>query len=441
MLRDFELDVLRVNDDGSVTVVHLILAGDSDTSFGGTEPGTVWRLDGVDVVGTPTLLLCTADAETLLGPQTVFSGLHFVVDGVTYIDPRGADPAIFTSLSNIVTSGTITTNFIGANGSLLDSDVLQTQGLVVTRNFSGTITGITAGTFVLLDDDRTIELAAGSETGQPPVLLPATTGSPIDVSTASTGFSLMQLAEVECTLVGGGTATFTALLNDMNVLQSSLVPLAGSIDPATIASITAITILASAPDGMDWGDFGFSTNRFTTGFGSTADISFGEFFNERLRGKGGDDTLFGAHGEDLLDGGNGSDSLYGGLNADDLRGGLGDDTLTGGNGKDDLFGGAGRDSLAGDDDDDQLTDGRDRDTLAGGAGEDVFVLVEDGSRDTVLDFEDGIDLLELGVNFGKLTITDIAPGEVEIRYGGDRLTLLDTAGLLTAADITRDDLV
>lgn len=450
MLRDYEMDVLRVEADGSVTVLTLELEGDADTSFGGPETGTTWRLDGKVLATNPQLNLCSVDAQTFFGPFTFGSALTFTVDGTVYVIPRGIEPQGVSALSNIVVSSTIQTNFIGSTGTLQGADIRQTHGLLVSRDFVGNITGVSSGLFVLLDDDRVIDLGAASEAGQAPILLAGSTGNVVDLSDTSTSPQRMQLVEVECTLSGGGTATFQAILNDSNLIQSTLLPLTGSVDVFDVAAITSITVLSNTLDGMNWSDFGFGVSRFLTDLTGAPDRHDGNYMNERIRGLAGDDTLFGAHGEDLLDGGVGADSLFGGMNDDSLvgRGGrdtlsgdLGNDTVDGGGQNDQLAGGDGKDRLSGGKGADTLTDGKGSDTLAGGAGADVFVLHDDNRRDVVSDFRNGVDLLDLGVGFGALTITDIAPGEVLIEYRGDSLTLRDTAGLLTAADITQADFI
>ena len=76
-------------------------------------------------------------------------------------------------------------------------------------------------------------------------------------------------------------------------------------------------------------------------------------------------------------------------------GGALNDTLTGGAGGDVLSGGAGQDSLDGGAGQDILLDGTGMDTLAGGAAADIFVLVRDGAEDTILDYQSGIDRLDL----------------------------------------------
>ena len=86
-----------------------------------------------------------------------------------------------------------------------------------------------------------------------------------------------------------------------------------------------------------------------------------------------------------------------------------DDLLKGGDGNDTLIGGSGADKLFGHNDDDILKGGLGLDSLKGEAGSDRFML-ESGltaDRDIILDYEDGIDFLDLtgGLTFGSLTLT------------------------------------
>jgi uncharacterized delta-60 repeat protein len=114
------------------------------------------------------------------------------------------------------------------------------------------------------------------------------------------------------------------------------------------------------------------------------DTLSGGIDNDRLRGGDGVDVLNGNSGDDLLEGGNGADALNGGRGNDFLRGDAGNDTLTGGSGNDVLIGGAGADSLT------------------GGTGRDTFVLYsQTEGGDTIVDFEDGFDLIDLRVMFQR----------------------------------------
>lgn len=69
-----------------------------------------------------------------------------------------------------------------------------------------------------------------------------------------------------------------------------------------------------------------------------------------------------------------------------LSGSSGADILAGQGGADLLLGGAGQDTLM---------DGAGEDTLTGGTGADVFVIAQDGVRDTITDFKVGEDSIDL----------------------------------------------
>lgn len=172
--------------------------------------------------------------------------------------------------------------------------------------------------------------------------------------------------------------------------------------------------------------------------------------NDTLEGGQGRDTLDGQGGDDLLRGGNGHDRVIGGEDNDTLRGGNGNDTIEAGKGddlmrgevgNDDLAGGRGNDTLLGDDGADTLNGGDDEDQMTGGTGADVFVMANDGALDSILDFEDGVDLIDLDVDFTALTISTITPGLVEIVHAGDVLVVFDTAGTLQASDLDASDFI
>ncbi|MEM8794323.1 MAG: M10 family metallopeptidase C-terminal domain-containing protein [Pseudomonadota bacterium] len=102
----------------------------------------------------------------------------------------------------------------------------------------------------------------------------------------------------------------------------------------------------------------------------------------------GDDSVFGLGGHDFIDGGPGNDIIYGGDGSDTVHG----------SGADDL--------LSGDLGDDTVVDGMGSDRLIGGAGADTFVITNnDGDTDRVLDFEDGVDAIDLS-SFGREFVTE-----------------------------------
>ena len=154
-----------------------------------------------------------------------------------------------------------------------------------------------------------------------------------------------------------------------------------------------------------------------------------------LLGLDGNDQIFGEAGEDRLEGGAGNDNLFGGSGLDALFGGDGSDKLYGGAGADTLSGGAGNDSLSADDGGDRLIGGTGTDLLSGAAGNDVFVFAQGDGRDTVKNFQNGIDLIEFaGLSFADLTIRGIG-STVQITDGfGDCVILSNT--LLVDIDAT-----
>ena len=93
--------------------------------------------------------------------------------------------------------------------------------------------------------------------------------------------------------------------------------------------------------------------------------------NDNLTGIPGNDIINGLRGNDILNGGGGNDNLSGGKGFDTLNGGLGNDILV------------------------------------GGLGNDVFVLGTGLGIDTISDFANGQDTIQLinGLTFGQLSIS------------------------------------
>ena len=206
--------------------------------------------------------------------------------------------------------------------------------------------------------------------------------------------------------------------------------------------------------------------------------------NNYLEGGNGNDTLLGGGGDDTLDGGTGTDNMNGGVgndtyyvdNAGDtiteainggsdrvfssvsyrlweqsqhienliltgtaningsgnglnngIVGNSGNNYLEGGNGNDTLLGGGGNDRLIG---------GGGNDTVTGGAGADTFVFLTHGEADVITDFQNGVDLLEIGTGVNSLaqvTVTDVGADTV-LQFDGNSLTLKNFDHALISAD-------
>lgn len=120
-----------------------------------------------------------------------------------------------------------------------------------------------------------------------------------------------------------------------------------------------------------------------------------------------------------------------------LNGSVGDDVLAGASGVDQLNGGFGNDILL---------DGASADFLRGDGGRDTFVLVEDGARDVILDFQLGFDRIDLTdfsqtSGLGGMSITARSWG-AEFRIGADVLEVRNAAGTtLRAQDFDSSNLI
>lgn len=204
------------------------------------------------------------------------------------------------------------------------------------------------------------------------------------------------------------------VLDPYEVVEITLVP--GDVyydnySPVALIQIASVVSgnVTGATDGSGggYGVVGTSGDDVLNGGGGD-DIIQGEVGNDSALGSGGDDFLFGGLGDDRLDGGSGDDTLLAGDGDDFLFGGVGQDVLSGGAGDDLIKGGDGDDFIDGGDNNDILEGGRGNDTLVGGSGADVFVFRPGEGVDTILDFEEGLDLIRIdqpGVSFEDLTIT------------------------------------
>jgi Ca2+-binding RTX toxin-like protein len=170
------------------------------------------------------------------------------------------------------------------------------------------------------------------------------------------------------------------------------------------------------------------------------DLLFGDQGSDTICGGDGEDTIYGdigsplpigsAGGQDQICGGSGNDLLFGNEGQDTINGDAGNDTLYGGKDDDSLLGGAGDDWLFGDEG---------NDTLIGGTGNDRFMLGLDLGSKTILDFQDGLDLIGLigGLNFSQLSIVaENSSTLIRVTSSGQLLATLSnvSASLITATD-------
>ncbi|MEG4579135.1 calcium-binding protein [Microcoleus sp. MON1_C5] len=128
-----------------------------------------------------------------------------------------------------------------------------------------------------------------------------------------------------------------------------------------------------------------------------------------------------------INGTNGNDNLTGTNGSDNINGFDGDDTLTGLRSNDILVGGGGSDNLSGGKGFDTLNGGLGNDILVGGAGNDVFVLGAGLAVDTISDFANSQDTVQLinGLTFGQLSISAGTDGTlIRVASSGEVLASL-----------------
>ncbi|MEH6645946.1 CAP domain-containing protein [Sulfitobacter sp.] len=225
------------------------------------------------------------------------------------------------------------------------------------------------------------------------------------------------------------------------------------------------------------------------------DRLFGTFDDEELRGLGGNDLLVGRGGDDTISAGNGNDRLRGGEGADLLNGSSGTDTadymgartavrvdldvpgvntgeaqgdtyisiesvigsryddylrgdaaselLKGWHGDDWLRGRAGNDTLAGGNGNDTLEGQEGTDRVIGGSGIDTFVFGPRMDRDIVVDFQDGVDVLDFQA-FNFNTVSEAAAyaqqrnADVFFDFGSNDTLIIKNA---TIAEVVDDFLI
>jgi len=130
-------------------------------------------------------------------------------------------------------------------------------------------------------------------------------------------------------------------------------------------------------------------------------------------------------------------TITGGRQVQVLTGGAGNDTIDGRGGRDIIDGGGG---------DDILIDGRGTDRMTGGEGADIFRFRDDDRMDYIMDFEMGIDKIDLSDFKMLYTIQDI---EIYTRSNGallvvgdDRFRVFNSDGTrLVASDFHPDDFI
>ncbi|AXB77296.1 family 16 glycosylhydrolase [Novosphingobium sp. P6W] len=240
---------------------------------------------------------------------------------------------------------------------------------------------------------------------------------------------------------------------------------------------TAVKVIENANEGSDsvisTVTYTLTANVENLRLSGTANINgTGNGEDNRIIGNAGVNVLTGLAGNDYLDGAGGLDTLVGGK-GDDIyivdqagvrvieQASEGNDTVRssvsytlpanveilrlsgsagingagntlankiyGNDGANKLFGWAGNDLIDGGAGNDVLNGGAGDDTLTGGAGADTFVFAAGYGKDTVTDFQHGVDKLVLvGVKTSAVSISHTATSTV-VSIGAEKITLMGDA--------------
>ncbi len=168
-----------------------------------------------------------------------------------------------------------------------------------------------------------------------------------------------------------------------------------------------------------------------------ADILRGNAGADDIRAGSGADEVLGGNGADIITGNGGADTLQGNGGRDDIRGGVGADMIFGGGGGDLIDGGGGLDFLSGGTGQDTLTGRGGDDTLRGDGGADIFQFRATDVNDTILDFTQNVDMIEIisgAAAFADLVIEQDGE-DVLIGFGAGQVRVVtDTVEAFTEDD-------
>ena len=479
----YSTEVLRVDASGNLAIACLTI-DDGDSTLASQDPFATYAVDGVTLALAPVIDFGSITGTALDGSALSGGVTHFNSGGFDYymLDSNIAPQefAAVTSASNAGIVGGFP--YLPHSVTLDDAKLFIGQALYVIVDGANQPSTQGIVDVVVNDDDNRIQInGLSAEVGVTPMaFLGGQNITEFDGFDSGSGATGMVLAEVTGQ-TASGPATFEALRFSIPLFGGGAlvyyIPRVGSVDLSTVQTYLSETLLPGSANGLTYGEFGLGAGRHLTNGTATADYLHGSMLHDELLGRNGADSLLGGVGADLLDGGNGADllkggthrdtlfggdgndNLSGGIDADRLAGGAGSDRLFGGFGVDVASGGIGNDRIYGGEGNDTLTGNLGADTVNGGAGNDMldgsagrdqlrgnagadrFVFAADGVTDRLLDFQNGQDLIDLAEAFATLIITTISPGTVHIDHSGEVLILTNTAGTLTAADLTAADFV
>lgn len=282
------------------------------------------------------------------------------IEHFTVLTGSGADTITTGAGDDIVKTG---------NGA---STVTVGQGanVVIGGDDADTITGLDGGNRIKTGDgSNTVTTGSGEDKIR--------TGDGADTIVSGAGDDIITLRGGADTVNAG--AGFDRVIVDYSAMTTNVI---GGVTSGDLAAGYTGQIASTAGDTIGFVEA--EQFKITTGSG-----------DDRITTGDASDTLSGGAGSDTLDGGGGNDRIVAGSGTDTIIGGAGMDTLVGGDGDDSLYGGSDADVLKGGHGEDRLVGGGSSDTLTGGADADQFVFNGDWAIDTITDFRNGMDRINL----------------------------------------------
>ncbi len=429
---------------GEVEIVNSVISGNRSEGNGGAVYTTFEIIvTGSTITGNRAE---GADARggALFSENYGITVTNSIILGNSSGSGKGAEIATYDSTDTSSSGGGLDFTFKGKNivGTSADSfrsdDFIKIQNADPEKIFANTVGSVftTAGKLTSITEGQ---LTIGAN-GVPIIALKADTDNPaLDAvnNTFSTDTSGAARNVDQAAIDNGGTADIGAVELQTQVRAK---PTQQADELTGTAQADKINGLRGADTitGLGGADTlnGNGGNDSIAGNGGK-DVISGNGGKDVITGNGGADLISGGGGKDDLNGGGGKDMVSGNGGQDTIKGGGGKDTLEGGGGKDFLDGGRGRDFLDGSNGADTLVGGKGNDVLTGGGGLDTFRFTTGDGKDTITDFDqfrDTIEILDGAESFDDLMITQ-AGDNVRIKFANVTITVEnDQVENFTAAD-------
>jgi Ca2+-binding RTX toxin-like protein len=391
-----------------------VIFGNLSSLTTANSPDTTYLLE----FGTSMQLVGALNADTLpaIDARAAVSGRRFQIDGTVnfskmglFIGEFGADSPP-TSVTIGATGAFTSVNAItgialfGNGHSVVNSGIIDLRG---------------AGTGLRLEGNDGVIVNHGYMNAN------------ITMSIGGDG----HLVTNNATIAGGIGIEIRSLAGDVNRV----------VNNGLIASSLAVTGDAGREIVVNRGQIQGSIN---LGDGNDVYINDGGYANGRIIGGGGDDLYVFDRKRLRLEeaGGDGNDTLRTSVTYDDVIQELETIILTGkaninafaATNNNTIIGNSGANLLSGNKGDDRLTGAGGNDRLEGGAGRDTFIFRRDGSTDTILDYEDEIDLIDIGALSGIKSFASLKRDHLTI--SGDDLIIVDGDTRIILRDTAKSEL-